>query len=341
MTDELRVALIGYGLAGSVFHAPVIDAVEGLRVAAVVTRDATRATHARAALPGVAVLATAEDVWSRRDDFDGVVIAAPNRTHVRLATAAIEAGLPVVVDKPLAAASADARSVADLARDRGVPLTVYQNRRWDADVLTLRRLLTDGALGNVNRFESRFERWRPVPGGGWRESGDPADGGGVLLDLGSHLVDQAVHLFGPVTSVYGEVAVRRPGAVVDDDGFVALRHAGGVTSHLWMSAIAAHRGPRLRVLGDRAAFVVADLDRQEAELRAGRSPREPGWGVVPPNEWGRVVVGDDERPMRSEPGDYRAFYVGWRDALLGAGPVPVDPLDAVETLRILEAARRP
>lgn len=341
MTREASIAVIGYGLAGSAFHVPFIAAVDGLRVSAVVTRDPVRAAQARAAVPGLDVLDSAQDVWANRDRYDGVVVAAPNRSHVPLASAAIESGLPVVVDKPLAVSSAQAQALVDLARDRGVLLTVYQNRRWDADVLTLRRLLDTAALGTVHRFESRFERWRPVPGDGWRESGDPDDGGGVLLDLGSHLVDQAVYLFGPVTSVYGEVRGRRSGTHVDDDAFVALRHTGGVTSHLWASAVAAHRGPRLRVLGSRAAYLAPELDPQEAALRAGRSPSDPGWGAVPESDWGRLVAGEDDRAVPSEPGDYRAFYVAWRDALRGRGPVPVDPIDAVQTLRILEAARQP
>lgn len=340
MTDDARIAVIGYGLAGSAFHVPFIAAVDGLRVTAVVTRDADRAARARAAVAGVDVLDSAEGIWANRDRYDGVVVATPNRSHAALASAAVRSGLPVVVDKPLAVSAAQAQAVVDLAREHDVLLTVYQNRRWDAELLTLRRLLDDGALGTVHRFESRFERWRPVPNDSWRESGDPDDGGGVLLDLGSHLVDQAVHLFGPVTSVYGEVDVRRAGARADDDVFVALRHAGGATSHLWASAVAAHRGARLRALGSRAAYVAPELDPQEAALRAGASPAEPGWGAVPQRDWGRVVAGVDDRPVPSEPGNYGAFYAGWRDALHGRGPVPVDPADAVATLRILEAARR-
>lgn len=339
MSEPLRIALVGYGLAGSTFHAPVIRAVDGMEVTAVVTRSPDRAAQARALMPDVAVHDSADQIWADRDRYDAVVIATTNRTHLPLATASLRAGLPVVVDKPLARTSAEAQALVDVASERGVPLTVYQNRRWDADLLTLKRLLADGELGAVHRFESHFERWRPVPKGGWRESGDPEEGGGLLLDLGSHLVDQAVHLFGAATSVYGEVDVRRSGATADDDVFIALHHVSGVTSHLWASAVAAHLAPRLRVLGSRAAFVAPTLDPQEAALRAGRSPAEPGWGEVAEADWGRIVAGDEERVVSSEPGDYPAFYVAWRDALLGRGPLPVDPADAVETLRILEEAR--
>ena len=334
----LRLALIGYGLAGSTFHAPVIGGVEGLRVTAVVTGDADRQRRAHADLPDASVLPHAEEVWAHADDFDAVVVATANAAHVPLARAAVEAGLPVVVDKPLAVTAADAQRLVELARQRGVLLTTYQNRRWDAELLTLQRVLADGTLGQVQRFESRFERWRPQVKSGWRESDDPAAGGGVLLDLGSHLVDQARHLFGPVAAVYGEVAVRRQDAAVDDDVFVALHHRSGVTSHLWASALCAQGGPRLRVLGDRAGFVAPDLDPQEEALRAGRRPDVPGWGEVAPSSWPLVGAGDDTRRVPSAPGDWRQFYRQWRDALRGEGPVPVDPADAVAMLRIIEAA---
>jgi scyllo-inositol 2-dehydrogenase (NADP+) len=335
---SLRVALIGYGLAGSTFHAPVISAVPGLRVTAVVTGNPERQAQVREELPDARVLSHADEVWAAADDLDSVVVATSNAAHVPLARAAIGAGLPVVVDKPLAVSSAEAAALVELARRNNVLLSTYQNRRWDAELLTLRQLLHDGDLGRVHRFESRFERWRPRLKPGWRESADPAAGGGTLLDLGTHLVDQATHLFGPVSSVYGEVSALRPDAIVDDDVFVALRHTSGVVSHLWASALAAQRGPRLRVLGDRAAFVAPDLDPQEEALRNGRRPTEEGWGEVPKASWASLWAGDDARQVPSTPGAWPTFYELWRDALLGKGPVPVDPADAVTTLRILEAA---
>jgi predicted dehydrogenase len=314
--------------------------VPGLRVAAVVTSSTARADQARAVLRDVRVLASPEEVWADPGQVDGVVVATPNRTHVALATAALEAGLPVVVDKPLATTAADADALVALARRRGVLLTTYQNRRWDADFRTLQALLADGALGRVHRFESRFERWRPVPKPGWRESGDPADAGGLLNDLGSHLVDQAIVLFGDVRRVYAEVDVRRPAVAVDDDVLLALEHTSGVRSTIWASALAGDVGPRFRVLGDRGAYVVAGLDGQEAALRAGRTPADPGWGEVPEARWGVLAAGDERRPAPSLPGTWQEFYVRWRDALRGEGPVPVDPRDAVRMLRVLEAARR-
>jgi predicted dehydrogenase len=216
-------------------------------------------------------------------------------------------------------------------------LTVFQNRRWDGDFLTVRRLLAEDAVGRVLRFESRFERWRPEVGEGWREQDD--EGGGLLLDLGSHLADQAVQLFGPVQSVYAELEVSRAGAKVDDDDFLALEHAGGARSHLWMSAVVAQEGPRFRVLGDRAAYVKHGLDVQEDALREGRSPTERGWGEEPREKWGRLGAGEEVREVPTEPGNYGAFYESVVKCLRDGEPPPVDPLDAVAVLDVLEAAK--
>lgn len=336
---EIRVGLIGYGLAGEAFHAPLIATTPGMRLAAVVTANAGRAARVRAAHPDAAVLDSAERLWERAGEIDLAVVASPNRSHVPLARAALEAGLAVVVDKPLAATAAEGRALAEEARRRGLFLTVFQNRRWDGDFLTLRRLLAGGALGEVHRFESRFERWRPEPKGGWRERGDPAEAGGVLYDLGSHLADQALVLFGPARQVYAEVARRREGVEADDDACVALTHASGVRSHLWVSLVAADYGPRMRVLGSRGAYVKHGLDVQEAALRAGGRPG-PGWGEEAPEQWGRIGADEAWLPIPTEPGAYPAFYAAVAAALRDGGPLPVDPMDAVATLEVLEAARR-
>jgi predicted dehydrogenase len=333
-----RVALVGYGLAGEAFHAPFISTTPGLELAAIVTRDPGRRAAAAAAHPGAALLHSAEEISG--GDFQLVVIAAPNRAHVGLATAALEAGLDVVVDKPLAPTAAAARELIELARARGRMLTVFHNRRWDGDLLTVRRLIEAGELGRVLRFESRFERFRSQIKEGWRELADPEEAGGVLYDLGPHLVDQALLLFGPVERVYGEVDARRAGAQVDDDVFIALTHASGVRSHLWMSAVTARLGPRLRVLGDRAGYVKYGLDVQEAALRAGDRPGDAGWGREDEPAWGTLGRDGDTRPVETDPGDYGAFYAGVAAALREGAPPPVDPADAVAGLEILETARR-
>ncbi|MFC9995250.1 Gfo/Idh/MocA family oxidoreductase [Nocardia sp. NPDC127526] len=338
---ELGVAVIGYGLAGAVFHAPLIAAEPRLRVAAVVTSSAERAEQARAEHPGVRVVRTADELFADPAGIDLAVIATPNRTHAPLALRALAAGLAVVVDKPFAVTSAEAEQVVAAAEQAGLALSVFQNRRWDSDFRTARALIEDGRLGSVRRFESRFERWRPVPKGGWRELGSAAEGAGILFDLGSHLIDQALTLFGPVVDVYSERDHRRPGVQADDDAFLALTHANGVRSHLWMSAVAPQLGPRLRILGSENAYVTYGLDPQEAALRAGRRPDDgKPWGTVEREHWGLFGTEDDTRPIPSEPGDYPAFYRGMADALCDGTPVPVDPRDAVETLKILEQVAR-
>lgn len=287
----------------------------------------------------MAVVGSVDDLWG---EIDLLVVATPNSTHVPLAEAAIEHGVAVVVDKPLAVESRSAARLAARATEAAVPLSAYHNRRWDSDILTLRRLLEDGTLGEVLRFESRFERWRPdAPAHGWRAQ-SATEGGGLLLDLGSHLVDQALLLFGPVASVYAEVAVVRPGFEAEDDGFIALTHASGVISHLHVSAVTAAPGPRLRVLGTGGAFLIEDLDGQEAALRAGHRPDDGGgrWGLEPESAWGRLLRGERVEPIPSEPGDWPAFYRQMEAALRGEGPVPVPAQDAVEVLLVLEAARQ-
>ena len=338
--DEVRVGLIGYGLAGAVFHAPLISATPGLRLSAIVTSSDTRRAQAARDHPEARLVFDSDALWRIASELDLVVLASPNRTHVPLGLQAVEAGLAVVVDKPLAATTADARRLIDAARVKGVLLTVFQNRRWDGDFLTVRRLLAEGRLGDVARFESRFERWRPVVKPGWRMLEAPEDAGGLLFDLGSHLIDQALLLFGPVTHVYAELDRRRSGAAVDDDTFLALTHASGVRSHLWMSSVAAQNGPRFRVLGSRAAFTKYGLDVQEEVLRAGGSPRAPGWSDEPKECWGRLEAGDERETIPTAAGDYLQFYRGLVEALHDRAHPPVDAEDALAALAVIEAARR-
>jgi len=338
--QDLSVGLLGYGLAGSVFHAPLIATTPGMRLVAVVTGNPQRQEQVRGDHPGALVLGRAEELWERAGELDLAVVATPNRTHVPLALAALEAGLPVVVDKPLAPSAAEGRRLVGEAARRGLLLTTFHNRRWDGDFLTLRRLLAGDELGRVHRFESRFERWRPAVKAVWKESGAPEEAGGLLFDLGSHLIDQALVLFGPVAAVHAELDRRRGGAQVDDDTFVALTHASGVHSHLWMSLVTAQQGPRLRVLGDRAAYVKYGLDVQEEALRAGARPGGPDWGREPQERWGQIGIDGALRAVPTDPGDYPRFYRGVAAALRAGGPPPVDPQDSVAVLEIIEMARR-
>ncbi|SHN47996.1 Gfo/Idh/MocA family protein [Cryptosporangium aurantiacum] len=339
MADQLRVALLGYGTAGAHFHAPLIAAVDGLVLTAVVTSNPTRRDQVHRDFPDAMVLADPGEVWADRQSYDLVVIATPNGTHVPLAKAAVEARLPAVVDKPLASSAGEAKALVRQAEAARVPLTVYQNRRWDGDFRTMRRLIQAGAIGHPLRLESRFDRWRPaVAAGAWKENA--ADAGGILLDLGTHLVDQALVLLGPVRSVYAEIDTRRSGASVEDDVFLALTHASGVHSHLWASALAGQLAPRFRLLGDAGAYVTWGMDPQEEALRAGRKPGSPHFGERPAAEWGTVGAGDAARPYRTLTGEWTRFYEGVLTALTSGAPMPVDPRDAVRVLTILDAARR-
>ncbi|CCH17211.1 Gfo/Idh/MocA family oxidoreductase [Micromonospora lupini] len=340
MAEALRVGLLGYGLAGRVFHAPLIAATPGLRLDAIVTRDPQRREQAHQHFPDARLVDDADELWRTPEALDLVVVATPNRQHVPMARAALAAGLPVVVDKPLAPTAADARALVEEADRLRVPLTVFQNRRWDGDFLTARGLVERGELGRVLRFESRFERFRPAIKPGWRELAGPEEAGGALFDLGAHLIDQAVQLFGTVERVYAEVDRRRAGAEVDDDAFVALTHANGVHSHLWMGAITAQLGPRLRVLGDRAGYTTYGLDVQEAALHDGGRPDQPGWGEVPPERYGLLGVDGDLRPVPTVPGSYQSFYAQVAAALRDGTPLPVDPRDSVATVELIELAHR-
>jgi predicted dehydrogenase len=334
----IRAGLIGYGLGGAAFHAPFIATTPGLTLEAIVTTNPERRAQAERAYPGARLLSRADELFTTPRPVDLVVVTTPNRSHVPLAMSALGAGLPVVIDKPVAPTSAAARAVIAEAARRGLMLTVFHNRRWDGDFLTVRRLLAEGALGDVHRFESRFERWRPAGRQNWRELADPEDAGGLLFDLGSHLIDQALVLFGPVESIYAEIDRWRPGTAVDDDVFLALTHRSGVRSHLWMSNGASQAGPRFRVLGNRAGYTKFGLDVQEAALRAGERPG-PGWGIEPPDRWGQLGVDGDLRPAPTEPGVYSRFYEGVVAALERGDPPPVAPEDAVRVIEVIERAR--
>jgi predicted dehydrogenase len=340
-TTAYRTAVVGYGLAGSVFHAPLIAATDGLDLSAIVTGNPERAAAARERYPDAAIVESVDELLRHADRWDLVVVASPNNTHLPVGHAVIDAGLPVVIDKPVAATAARARELRDAAGAKHVMISVYHNRRWDGDARTLAQLLRDDALGQVHRFESRYERWRPaVKEGVWRDSPDPDLVGGLLYDLGSHLIDQALTFFGPARSVYAEVDTVRPGAMVDDDVFIALTHDSGTRSHLWASSTAADLGPRFRVLGSAGAYVKHGMDVQEIALKDGRSPDEPGWGEEPQSAWGRLGTVDGTRPVPTLPGAYQEFYAGVRDALRDEAPPPVTIDQAIDVIAAIEAARR-
>ena len=234
--------------------------------------------------------------------------------------------------------SGEAERLIDTARGAGRLLSVYQNRRWDGDFLTVRRLIAEGVLGSIDSLESRFERSSPV-GPEWRESA--LEAGGPLRDLGAHLVDQALLLAGPARRVWAQLDRRRPGTEVDDSVFLAIDHHSGVRSRMWMSLIASHVGPRLRLRGLAAEYVKEDLDAQEAQLLGGMLPSAPHFGEEPRERWGLLHRPDGSTdPIPTLPGRYASFYELMRDAIGSGGPLPVDPLDSLRVLRVLEAAER-
>ena len=345
LSRPIHVAIIGYGLAGSVFHAPLIASTSGMQVAAIVTANPERQERARHDFPSAVILPNDEDIWRNPSHYDLVVVATPNRLHVPLGIASLNAGLPVVIDKPMAASVADAEQLIATSEQTGKLLTVFQNRRWDNDFLTVRHLLDADLdlLGPITRFESRFERYRATPRPNvWREFAAPEEAGGLLYDLGSHLIDQALVLFGMPTRVYAEVERRRPGAQVDDDTFVALYFPNGVHAHLWMSAVTRIPGPRMRISGLRGTYEKWGLDPQEDALRSGLRPGNSGWGQEPRERWGQLStdVGGIhiDGTVDMLPGAYERYYELLRDALITGSPPPVNPADALSTLRVIEAA---
>lgn len=342
----IRVGLIGYGYASRTFHAPLLAAVEGLRLVAVSTRGDP--AEVRRDWPTVAVEPSAEALLAR-PDLDLVVIPTPNDTHHALARAALQAGHHVVVDKPFTVTLDEARELAALAQARGRLLSVFHNRRWDADFLTLRRLLEDGRLGRIVRFESRFDRYRPEVRTRWREQ--PGSGTGLWYDLAPHLLDQALLLFGMPAAIAADLACQRDGAVVDDHFHATLRYGArdpALRVVLSASLLAAAPGPRFAVHGTAGSYVKYGLDPQEDALKAGARPGhgtdalsqsygvDPRLGTLTCWQNGQAVPS----PWPTLRGDYAAYYAQVRDALLGRGPNPVPPPQALQVMALLEAGRR-
>ena len=333
MVSDVRIGLVGYGFGGRFFHAPFLAAAAGCEFLGVVTTSAARQHDFAEHFPGRATLESLEQLVAA--GAEAVTISTPASTHVELTQRALRLGLAVVCDKPFALDAASARQTVLLSQELRRPLTVFQNRRWDSDFRTVRKALADGVLGDPVRFESRFERFAPDPG-------PPASGGGTLLDFGSHLVDQALVLLGPAESVYAEMHASEHAGGLDDDVFLAITHAGAVRSQVWGSWRQSAPGPRFRVTGTAASYVVVpDMDGQEDRLVAGHSPaRDPEWGTEPEHRWGRVFRGGKIEPLPSERGAWDRFYPTFAKAVRGDGPVPVDPWDAVATAEVLDAARQ-
>jgi scyllo-inositol 2-dehydrogenase (NADP+) len=328
----MKVSLLGYGLAGEAFHAPLIHVTGGLELATIVTGNPERAARAAERYPNAVVTADSDAAWAA----DLVVVATPNRFHASYAHEALARGVAAVIDKPLAPTLHDVDVLLADAASLGGKLTVFQNRRWDGDFQTARRLIGDGTLGEITRFFSRAERFRPEIKDAWREAADPRDGGGQLLDWGSHLVDQALLLLGPARSVYAEIAAVRPAAQTDDDVFVIIEHDGGARSHLSMGAVAAVPTARMAINGTLGGLEVRDTDVQEAQLRAGLTPASDSYGLNPP---GVLYSAGKPAEQPIERGAYQQFYARVPAWLAGSAPAPVDPADSHAVFTVLEAAR--
>ncbi|GAA1697055.1 Gfo/Idh/MocA family oxidoreductase [Microcella alkalica] len=346
----IRAGIVGFGPSGRVFHAPFLATNPAFALTAIATSSPERSAEARAAHPTATIVPTPEALidLASAGELDLVILASPPHVHREQAIAALEAGAAVVIDKPFAPSVADAEAIiaaADAAASRRThptsPLTVFQNRRFDGDFLTVRRLIENGALGRVHRFVSTFERFGAPKHDLWQGRITPAEGGGILFDLGSHLIDQALELFGPATLEHAEFTAVRGGLGSEDDAFVSLRHESGVRSHLTMSRVAAQSGPRLRVLGDASAYSVHGLDGQEPALKEGIRPGDPAYGTTPEREWGLLGVDGGAEPLMrvpTEAGRYPEFYEQVATSIRIGAPMPVDARSALETVRLIERA---
>ncbi|MBR0345957.1 MAG: oxidoreductase [Rudaea sp.] len=331
-STPLRVGLIGYGYADKTFHAPLIAATPGLALAAVASSDAAK-VHADQ--PTVDV--TDAQALITRSDIDLVVIASPNDTHAPLARAALAAGKHVVVDKPFALDLVEARELIALARERERLLSVFHYRRWDSDFLGVKQAIADGLVGRVVHFESHIDRFRPEVRRRWREGAGP--GAGLWFDLGPHLIDQALQLFGLPERVQANLAEQRSGALSDDWAHVVLDYARGLRVILHAGMLVTGGSARYVVHGERGSLVKREADRQEAQLKAGIVPGAEGWGADPD----AILYYDGNaaaREVPTPPGDQRQYYIGIERALRGLGPNPVPAHEALDVMIVLEVAQR-
>jgi len=334
MSGKLKLGLMGYGFAGATFHAPVIARSGRTELAVIATSQAERA---RADYPDTDIVADF-DALIACADIGCIVIATPNDTHFGLARRALDAGKHVVVDKPVTLSGADAQTLARLAAQRGLLFAPFHNRRWDGDFMTLRQLIADGALGRVTHFESHFDRFRPRIPQRWRE--EAAHGGGLLFDLGPHLIDQALALFGAPQSLSATVRQQRDKAQVPDYVHLQLHYADKEVV-LHASALSALPPPRFTVHGTRGSYLINGLDVQEDQLKAGLRPGDAGFGKNPPG-WSRQVDGDRDHQGEHATldGDYAGFYRALGDTLLDGKAFPVSAQDAVDVMTIIDLALR-
>lgn len=333
----ISVGLVGFGFAGRVFHAPIISAVAGLELRAILQRSSNEAALC---YPKAQIVKSMDELLAI-DEIQLVVIATPNVSHYPLARECLLAGRDVVVDKPFTTTCREAADLVDLAKQRGRLLTVYQNLRCNGDFRTIRRLVESGGLGRIVLYEAHFDRYRlQMRPGAWRERAQP--GSGVFFDLGVHLIDQAIVLFGLPEAITADIRIEREGAVVDD-AFDVTMHYPGTRVLLRASMIALAPDIRYIVRGENGAFVKCGIDPQEEALKRGEVPRDDSWGREAPEKWG-ILYTPDGNSIRSESiatiaGDYRLFYANVRDAILGRAPIDVTHEQMLNVMDALESAR--
>ena len=334
MVHRLRIGIVGYGFSTVTFHAPLILNVPGLELVAISSRDPAKV---HASLPQVETCNTPEALFAR-PDIDLVVIPTPNETHYPLAVKALNAGKHVVVDKPFTLDVAEASDLITRARQAGLLLSVFHNRRWDADFLTIRQILASGGLGRLTHFESHFDRYRPEVPNRWRDSGDR--GSGLWYDLGAHLLDQTLCLFGLPQTISLDLARQRDGARADD-WFHAILQYDSLRVVLHASALVADVGPRFVLHGTQGSFTKYGLDPQEEALKAGVKPGSTGWGhdPLPGVLTLRGEGGLIRKNYEGVPGDYPHYYAGLRDAVLQGQPNPVPATEALQVMRLMELGR--
>jgi len=335
----IDVGLIGFGLAGRAFHAQVIRRVPGLRLAAILQRHGNEAAQV---YPDVRVVRTLDEFLTI-PEIRLIVIATPNDSHFPLAQQCLAAGRDVLVDKPFTTTLAEAQALVRLAKEKNRLLTVYQSRRYDGDFQTVLQIVRSGQLGRVVSFEANYDRYRPqLKSGAWREANRP--GAGIFFDIGPHLIDYAVTLFGMPEAVTADIRIQREGAVVDDTFDVAFHYEGGLRADLRSSILAVVPRPHLAVRGTRGSFVKQTVDPQELNLRHGKIPAEGPWGAEPEQDWGILTLVDGteltQRRVPSIDCDYRVFYANLRDALLGSAALLVTPEYALDIMHLLELCRQ-
>jgi scyllo-inositol 2-dehydrogenase (NADP+) len=334
----IEVGLVGFGLAGRAFHAPVIRAVPGLHLGAILQRSGTEAAEK---YPDVRIVRSMNEMLAIRE-IRLVVIATPNDTHYPFAKQCLEAGRDVLVDKPFATTFEEAQSLVEIAEKTGRLLTVYQNRRYDGDFQAIRQLVEAGTLGHIVRFETTYDRFRPqLKPGAWRETTQP--GSGILFDIAPHLIDHALVLFGLPEAVTADVRSERDHALADDAFDITLHYEKGMRAVLRSSILAAAPRPRFVLLGTQASFLKQSFDPQEGNLRRGFIPEGQPWGYEPEENWGVLTIpaGEsfEQRRIPSADCDYRDYYANLRDAMLGRAKLAVTPVYALHVMRILEMAR--